>query len=228
MRFSALLYKEIRELLPWLILVAAFFILFCTLSMLTIRLSYYHYNLIDKPGSEVDFYRLRHNHPLSSLGPLLFLTALGLGLVLAVRQFWFPNFFKTWAFTIHRSISRGAILTAKFTAAALSYISLSLLWTFFFWYVSRPGILPYPPSGGIYLEGMLLILSGVTIYFGACLTGLSSARWYTTRVFGLGFAVFITVLIWGLASISWFIVLMLIGQLLLLVQIIHTFLNKEF
>ena len=68
--------------------------------------------------SRVTSWQFDQRDPLAELGFLLLCTSLGLGLVLAVRQFWLPGFFRTWSFTVHRSLSRHGILLAKSLAAA--------------------------------------------------------------------------------------------------------------
>jgi len=78
-------------------------------------------------GSLIDSPELR------DFGPLLLVVSLGLGLLVGGRQFALPGFLKTWALTIHRSLSGGAILLGKLSAAAIALgSSIGLIWTLMF------------------------------------------------------------------------------------------------
>lgn len=232
MRFLALLRKELRESLPWMLLAAIVFLGIGSLGISSRAYQPRHFSeWTFSPGSFVDAYWFWHAYssPLRSVGILLFLMSIALGLVLGVRQFWIPNFTRTWGFVLHRSVNKSTVLAAKLTAAVLTFsLSLGLVWIFFYVYASRPRTFPIPPMTRIFVEGLVLIISGLVVYLGTALSGLSRVRWYTTKMFGLGLAgcIILTVVVqWQL---FWVFALMILGVLILLVQIIKTFINGEF
>jgi len=231
MRFLALLKKELRECLPWLLIAA---IAFLVLGGLALRLMIqsgapFRYPYHFSPGSTVNRYLLRASPLLSTTGVWLFFISIVLGLALGIRQFFIPHFSRTWGFTIHRSINKLTILCAKLFVAAIAFIiSLGTVWLLIYWYASLPEILPFLPEPRLFIEGWILIAMGFTVYLGTALAGLSKARWYTTKVFPLAFVLVIiatTVSQWKLSTAF---AVMIIGSLILLSQIIHTFLNREF
>ena len=102
---------------------------------------------------DVTIYTFIKSPVVSGIGMLLFLTSIGLGLTLGIRQFWVPGFTKMWGFELHRSIDRTTILWAKFTAAAISlFISAGLVWTGFYWYASQPGLFAVPPPSRVFIS----------------------------------------------------------------------------
>ena len=232
MRFLALLRKELRESLPWMILAA---IILLAIGGLVLREQAYlgrpNWKYRDlSPGTAVDSYRLTRFSPLKMTGSLLLITSIGLGLVLAVRHFWIPYFTRTWPFLLHRSASRQMILGAKLAAATVAFVvSLGAAWIGLYWYACRPELcMMVPPPGRIFIEGWLFIMLGIVAYLGAALVNLSKARWYTTKIFALAFAtvvIFMIILQWRL---SWAFAIVIIGIVVLLSQIIDTFLNREF
>lgn len=231
MRSLALLKKELRECLPWLLIAA---IAFLVLGGLALRLMIYsgatfRYPYHLSPGSTVNPYRLRVHPLLSTTGGWLFFISIVLGLALGIRQFFIPHFSRTWGFTIHRSINKLTILCAKLFGAAIAFIiSLGTVWIVIYWYASLPEISPFSPEPRLFIEGWILIAMGFTVYLGTALAGLSKARWYTTKVFPLAFVLVIIVTTVSQWKLSTAFAVMLIGSLILLSQIIHTFLNREF
>ncbi|MHC4396909.1 MAG: hypothetical protein ACYS1A_14775 [Planctomycetota bacterium] len=230
MRFLTLMWKEFRESLPGL-LSAAIVLLAIGGFILRVetqnqRPNWYYSRII--PGETVDAYRLIHHTVLTLPGVWLLLVSIGLGLALGVRQFWMAYFTKTWSFELHRSVSRATILSAKLCIALLGFcISVGIVWTIFYYYSCRPRLFMIPPAFRIFIEGWIFIALGFVTYLGTALVGLSEARWYTTKIVGLGFAtlVFFTIFHWKL---SWVFATLIIGVVILLSQIIYTFLNREF
>ncbi len=231
MRFLALLKKELRECLPWLLIAA---IAFLVIGGLALRLMIhsgapFRYPYRFSPGSAIGTFRLTVHSPLSTTGGWLFFISIVLGLALGIRQFFIPHFSRTWGFTIHRSINKLTILCAKLFVAAIAFIiSLGTVWMVIYWYASLPEILPFPPEPRLFMEGWILIAMGFTVYLGTALAGLSIAKWYTTKVFPLAFVLVIIVTTVSQWKLSTAFAVMLIGSLILLSQIIHTFLNREF
>jgi len=84
------------------------------------------------------------------------------------------------------------------------------------------------PIKRIFIEGWLFVLLGLVVYLSTALTALSTARWYTTKIFGLAFATVIicaTIFEWRL---GWAFAAIIIGAVILLSQIIDTISNREF
>ena len=191
MRFLALLRKELRECLPWLLLAVVIFLFIGTLLL---RVEIVHgqsrYDRwSENAGTNIRAHRLFVYQPLQIIGPLLLIVGPGLGIVLGARGFLLPTFMKTWAFTIHRSVKRQNVLWAKVICALICFVvSFGVLWSFYYWYASRPGIFRFPPTPRVFVEGWIYILMGVIVYFGTVLSAISEARWYTTRSFGLVFS----------------------------------------
>jgi hypothetical protein len=231
MRFSALLRKELRESLPWMLLTAIVFLAIGGFSLRTwalFRAQDWFYSGFS-PGSVVEPYRLTRFSPLALTGSWLLITSIGLGLALGVRHFWIPHFTKTWPFLLHRSVSRQAILGAKLAAATVAFVvSPGFVWIGLYWYNCRLGLFLVPPPARIFIEGWLLIVLGFLVYLGATLAALNPARWYTTKIFGLAFATVVICLTFLQWWLSWAFVVVIIGVLILLSQIIDTFLNREF
>ncbi|HEW78715.1 MAG TPA: hypothetical protein ENH34_01940 [Phycisphaerales bacterium] len=231
MKFLALMRKELRESLPWMLLAAIFFLVFGGLAQRAMMPMYARFYFTTfSPGSNVATYQLTKPSLLQPVGTLLFLTSIALGLMLGGRQFWVAHFTKTWGFMLHRSVSRQTILAAKLTAAAVAFvICLGPVWLAFFWYACRLELLAAPPPTiRVFIEGWIYILLGFVVYLGTCLAGLSRVKWYTTKIFGLAFAVLILVT----ALAQWQPILafaaIIAGILILLTQITDTFLNREF
>jgi hypothetical protein len=242
MRFFALVRKELREALPWLLSAAMFFLIFGSLNLWS-QTQQRHWAFrypVFSPGTDVALYKFSHDPDMtiytfikspivSGVGALLFLTSICLGLILAVRQFWMPGFTNTWGFELHRSASRAAILWAKFAATAISFIiSTGLVWTGLYWYASQPRLFAVPPPDRVFIEGWIYIVIGLTVYFGTALSGLSRTRWYTTKMVGLAFALLIMVTTIVQWQIAWAFTTLIIGALIFLVQVFDTFLSREF
>jgi len=234
MKFMALVKKELRECLPWLILAAMILAFFGTIDLRSITRTEQNYNYQHDywrpdPGSTSISYMLARHPLIGDIGMVLFLTSIGLGLVLAGRQFGMPSLTRTWAFTIHRSVSRITILWAKLAAAVIAFvISLGIIWTLLYLYAQQPGVLPYPPKARILFEGWIFVIMGLLVYCGGALSGLSTGGWDITRIVGLAFAVVVMVLAMMQPRLLYCLVIIAAGMVILLCQIIHTFLNKEF
>jgi hypothetical protein len=232
MRFLTLLQKEFWESLPWILLAA---ILFFAVGGVYVRGEVnradrnWRYHRLS-PGSIVSYYEFTHYSQLDAVGLwLLLLISPGLGLALGIRHFWIPHFTRTWPFLLHRSTNRKTILCAKLSAAIIGFIiSIGAVWCVLYWYACQPQLFKTPTPVRIFIEGWIFIAVGFVVYLGTALSGLSIARWYTTKMFGLFFAIvlfFMTFLNWRLADVF---VVLIVGIVILLSQIIDTFLNREF
>jgi hypothetical protein len=229
MRFSALLKKELRECLPWMLLAAILFIAITSVlfqAETSGNNNSYRYSRLS-PGTIVRGYRFTFYPTMAQIGPFLFFLSIGLGLVLGIRQFWIPTFTRTWPFLLHRSVSRNTILAAKLTAAPIAFAcSIVPVWIGLYWYATRPEVLTVPPTFRFFIEGWIFIILGLVIYLGTALSGLSTAKWYTTKIFGLvlGFIIII-VTQFTLAELLGVII---VSTAILLSQIFQIFLRREF
>jgi len=231
MRFSTLLRKELRECLPWMLL-AAIALLALGGFFLHAGIHYgnpsWRYSRLS-PGTIVQPSLLTYYSILRVTGPLLLLSSIGLGLVLGVRQFWIPHFTRTWPFLLHRSVNRKSILAAKLTATLIAFvISLGPVWVGLYWYANRPEVFPIPQTLRVFIEGWIFIMLGLVAYLGTALSGLSTAKWYTTKIFGLVFAAFVILTTFSQCSLVWVFTVIAVSIAILLVQIFDTFLRREF
>ncbi len=200
MKYAALLIKELRECLPWVLLASLFLFLFGFLILYSN--SYYRQDPMiswyEEPGREINEYQLVQLSLLSDIGPLLLCTCLGLGIALGVRQFWFSWFSRTWAFLLHRNLSRSSVLWIKITAAVLCFaLPILGIWTLLFLYVFFVVDYSPPPMFRIWLEGIFFIVLGGIPYLATGLCSALDTKWYTTRLFPLGFATGAVLLCFG-------------------------------
>lgn len=228
MKLVALFRKEWRESLPFVLLAVVVLLGSGTLVLRakTMRDGTDYFRL--DADADVSAYRLIEQPMLTEIGAAVLLISVGLGLAVGVRQFWIPHFLKTWAFTLHRSTSRGGVLLAKFAVAVAALLGVAVVWTLLYAYARREGVFHLPPRARTLAEGWIYVLLGLLVYLGTALSGLTAARWYTTKIFGLAFAA--GLLLWTLfqTSIAAALAVAAGGMALLLVQIYHTFLTRDF
>jgi hypothetical protein len=121
------------------------------------------------------------------------------------------------------------VLAAKLTAAAVGLVLvLGGSWVGLFWYACRPDVFGVPQPARIFIEGWIFVVLGYVTYLGTALSGLSEARWYTTRIFGIivaAIVIFVTVMQW---SMAWALAVIAFSTVLLLSQLFDTFATKEF
>ncbi|MHC4069481.1 MAG: hypothetical protein ACYS18_08160 [Planctomycetota bacterium] len=234
MRFITLVKNQLQEILGYLIIVA---IIFTLLSSLILwggirHPDPYHYSEYSSiiPGDTVSLYTLiQHPKPLSWVGPVLLVSAILLGLLLAQQQFAEQQKRGTWAFTIHRSVSRCTILWARFSAAVIAFvICLGAMWTMFYLYVSAMGASPCPLPVRVLIEGWIFILLGLVVYFGAALSAVSTKKKYTTKYFGAAFAGMILVPALVQVSLALCFAVIALALVILVSDTIDTFLSREF
>lgn len=230
MRFAALFGKEFRECLPWVLLVA---IVLLALGGFLLRAQAYSiyewHRAYNSPGTPIEPYRLIFYSLLSPLGLLLFCSSIGLGLILGIRHFWIPHFTRTWLFLLHHSVDRSIILLAKLVAAFVALIvAIGPVWIGLFGYASRPELFTIPQPMRIFVVGWIFIILGFVVYLGTALTGLSKARWYTTKIVGLAFAAIVIFTTTMLSSLGWAFTVIFVSTATLLLQVFDTFLRREF
>ena len=231
MRFMALLRKELRESLPWILLAV---IALLVLGGFTIRRQatdgMYRWQFDDfGPGQVVEPYRLLPYSVLHDSAILLICISAGLGLALGARQFGIPFLTRTWPFLLHRSVGKMTILGAKLLAALIAQVvCLGLAWLLLYRYASDSDQFMIPPPAERIVDGFLFILLGLLVYWGTALSSLSRNRWYTTKIFGLVLATIVLLATTIHSSRVSALAMILIVALILLAQTIHTFLTREF
>jgi hypothetical protein len=226
MKFIALLKKEFRESLVFMALSMMTFTAIAGLSIRDFGLGGgddYQYTV--RNGNV----QLFHHAPVNELGDMLIFYSIALGLSLGVLHFWVPLLTRTWSFLMHRSISRTAILSSKILCAALAFVGcLGVPWIWAHWYVNHVKTTGFPPNPRVLWEGWLFIGLGFALYLGIALSAMSSARGYTTRFFGVISVIFVMCWMFYLSSISAAFSLLLVSTVILLSQLIVTFLHREF
>lgn len=232
MRFAALFGKEFRECLPWMLLAAIVLLAFGSFflrSQEAYNPSWQWSRAYNSPGESIEPYRLTFHSPLAIVGPWVFCSAIGLGIIFGLCQFWIPNFTRTWPFLLHRSVRRSTVLAAKLTAATVGLVlAVGGVWAGLFWYACRSEVFGVPQPARILIEGWIFVVLGFVAYLGTALSGLNEARWYTTKIFGIAFAaiiIFVTVMEWSLA---WALAVIAFGAVLLLLQLLDAFATREF
>lgn len=231
MKFLMLLRKELRESLPWILLAAIALLVIggiaLRLEIRSGRSGWSYPNL--SPGATVNTYSFCQLSSLWIAGSWLFAISIALGLALGVQHFWIPHFTRTWPFLLHRSVGKMTILAAKLTAAAIGCIlPLGAVWLALYWHACRSDAFGLPVPARVFIDGMILIVLGLVVYLGTALTGLGRARWYTTKIFGLAFAALVLFIATVQCGLVWALVIMVVSIMILLSQVIDTFLKREY
>lgn len=224
-----LLKKELRECLPWAVAAAAFLLIIGSFMLWdTVKFAGGYWYRAFERYSEVQGYDLI-KRPMNDIGALLFISAVGLGLALGVRQFWIDDFMGTWGFILHRSSHRTTILSAKILAGLISLIAaVGLVWCYLFWLANSPDYFPIPLSKRCFIQGWLVVGMGLLFYLGAGLAGLSKARWFTTKLTGLAFALWMFITLIAQWQLAWGFGTLAIGAAVLLCLMREKFLNRQF
>jgi hypothetical protein len=232
MRFFALIRKEFRECLPWFLLAFVFLLFFASISLYSVSLSRelsYPYISLDPDVPQTTIYQLTRTGTLSAAAPFLLVASVGLGLSLGIRQFWYAHFTKVWGFELHRSVNRHSVLFSKIIVAIPGFIfSAGLLWYIFYWYVGHNKLFMVSPPSRHLIEGWIITALGFIVYLGTAKSALSEARWYTTKLFGLGLSIFIIVVVFSQYKIGWAIAAIIAGVFVFMVDIMDSFESKEF
>ena len=226
MKFLTLLKKELQESGLLMILVLLVFTILADLIIRDFSLSGgdgYRYYVSH------GYYRLFHDSYANGVGTILTFSSIVLGLTLGVLHFWMPSFTRTWSFFIHRSVPRMTILSSKLLCAVLAFgICLGIPWIWAHGYLNHVQTTGFPPNPRVLWEGWLFIGWGFAVYLGTALIALSTARWYTTRLFGAILAFISFLWLMTLSSLWAALGLLVITLILLLAQLTHTFSRKSF
>jgi hypothetical protein len=229
MKFLTLLKRELRESVPWIILAV---LLLLTIGWPIIRLTAINQTQglygVTTNGSVIDAYRIFRTDIMYESAIWMFFISIGLGIVLGIRHFWMPGFTGTWQFLVHRSVTRGAILSAKLIAAAVLMLCLSIAWLLLAGYAHTSKMVIIPPESGIVGMGIFYTYLGFIFYMGTALCALANTRWYTTKLFGLFFVLIMCILVLSQKSFLLAFFIAAVVFVVLIVQIYETFLKREF
>jgi ABC-type transport system involved in multi-copper enzyme maturation permease subunit len=232
MKFGALVYKEIRECLPYMLGAALLLIAFgFTMVQITVNPDYIENRYTQFSNINVNQwggYYLFRASLIQPAGVWAMIFSVALGIALAIRQYSAEFFVRTWGFLLHRSVNRGTILASKLFAGLLSFIPLIIIWGLFYLYAHDKRYFPIPPTGRIFAEGLIFVAFGYISYLAIAMAALNKAKWYTTKKLSIAFGIWMFVTLMVQWQPFWGWITIIIAAAILLVQIIDTFLNREF
>jgi len=231
MKFIALVYKEIRECLPYIIGAA---ILLITFGFTTVQMSVspnlidYSYTKFSDGNMNFWGWNLFRTSFIHSASGWLLLFAVALGIAIGIRQYSAEFLAKTWGFLLHRSVNRGTILASKLFAGLLGFIPLIVIWGLFYLYAHDKRYFPIPPTERIFAEGLIFVAFGYVSYLAIAMTALNKAKWYTTKTLSAAFGIWMFVTLVVQWQLFWAWITIIATAAILLVQITDIFLNREF
>lgn len=230
MKFLALLRKELRESLPYILIGGALLLgggLFCINAY--VRGIPGRYRPTIPSGELITMHTLTQHVHLNGTGIWLLVCSLALGVGLGVLHFWVPALLRTWPFLLHRSTSKTTIIGAKIAAAALGLpLAFGLIWHFLFHYACRAQVFDPVVNYRILAEGWIMIGLGFMAYLALAHAGLDAHRWYTTKLLSMGLALFVTVVVFSQWHLGVAATVIALALLVLVLQILICFRDKQF
>ena len=173
--FKAILWKEFRENLKWAVLgliLVSLGVVYCVERLITNSAYGGGLNWSDLSFGLFGLSRL--------LPPVV-------GLMIGLAQVVLENRGDNWGFLTHRPVPRSTLFWGKAVSGILLYfvavsvpLVCGLLW------IATPGHLPMPFDVHMTFPVIADILCGLVYYFAGLLTGMRDARWYASRVMGIG------------------------------------------
>jgi hypothetical protein len=230
MKLRALVYKEFRECLPY-VLGAAVLLIACGFTSVQIAINP---NMVDYRfatfSADNDYWQWDsfHSSFIQPAGAFLLLFAVALGISIGIRQYAAESLVRTWGYLLHRSVNRGTILFAKLFSALLSFIPLIIIWSIFYMYAHDKRYFPIPPTSRIFIEGLIFTAFGYVAYLAIAMAALSKAKWYTTKKVSIAFGIWMFINLIVQWQLFWAWMTIIIASAILLVQITDSFLNREF
>ena len=161
-------------------------------------------------------------------GFCLLIFSIALGVALGIRQYGTEFFSRTWGFLLHRSVNRGTILGSKLLAGLISFIPMVVIWGLFYIYAHDKRYFPIPPTERILWEGMIFVAFGFVSYLAIAMAAMNKAKWYTTKGLSAAFGIWMFVTLVVQWKLVWAWMTIIAAAVILLIQIIDTFLNREF
>ena len=106
-----------------------------------------------------------------------------------------------WAFLIHRPMSRTGIFRGKVAAGLFLYLlGAGIPPALMVCVVAMPGVTGAPFEPAMALPAIAIFFTGIAYYFAGMLTALRQARWFGSRIFGLGGALVTSLAVSTLSS----------------------------
>jgi hypothetical protein len=196
--FKAILWKELRENLKWAIAGLLFMsaaLVFELHQVLSHLVSGYYSNV------EMD----------ALFTATIFGSAL-IGVLLGLAQSVPENRGDRWGFLAHRPTSRLTLFRGKATAGVILYlmaaglpIAAAVVW------LLRPDHIPMPLDWSIALPCVADLLCGLVYYFAGLLTGMREAKWFGSRVMGVGAGIVCSVFVAAVGRFSVAVAIALAG-----------------
>jgi hypothetical protein len=228
MKFKALVYKEIRECLPYVIGTAVLLLAFgFTMVQITISSDFIARQYDSVRVGQWSWYLLRGSF-IQPAGVWSLIFSIALGIALGIRQYSAEFFARTWGFLLHRSVNRGTILAAKLLTGLLSFIPVAIIWVLFYIYAYNKRYFPIPPTERIFWEGLLFVAFGYVSYLAITMAALNKAKWYTTKKISIAFGIWVFVALMVQWQLFWSWIAIIAAAAILLIQITNIFLNREF
>jgi hypothetical protein len=226
MKFLTLLKKELRDSLPWILLSLVLLLAigwFAISTQIPGQGSWFQAKL--QSDKMIEIFQLDIMHGATSV---ILNISLGLGLVLGIVQFWIPGFSRTWQYLIHRSVRKSTIITAKLTSVIIIMSLLSLEWVLLAGYTHISKEIIIPADAGMVYLGIFYGYFGLLVYLGTAICAITKAHWYTTKMLGLAFALFMILIIIYLANFIQAFIAFIIVFIILALQVYQTFSQREF
>ena len=185
MAFKAVLWKEFRENFKWAVLG----LLLVSAGMAHSLLQFVNYVAYGNQN-----WSLNEPNLFQTSAYLTPLVGFSIGLAQVVLE----NRGDKWGFLTHRPMRRSTLFWGKSVAGILLYLgavvvplSCALIW------IAAPGHLPMPFDARMVLPFVADVLCGLVYFFAGLLTGMRDARWYGSRVMGIGAGLVCSIALFG-------------------------------
>ncbi len=220
MSSTALLKKDLRECLPWLLPVL--------LILLAVGVEETTTRSWERTWSPYGGYGLwvRPDSRVCATAGVLFVGTLLLAGILAVRQFLIPSVSGEWGFLLHPA-GRRTVLRSRLTTGLVSLLSLGGVWTGVFMRTLSPGVLQAPPPIDALAVGWVSVGWGCVFYLAVSLAVLVGGAWWGRKSAPLAFALIALLAALGL-GITAAGVTAVVAFALLLPQLLWEFNAREF
>ncbi|MFI4913368.1 MAG: hypothetical protein ACIAQZ_17050 [Sedimentisphaeraceae bacterium JB056] len=174
-----------------------------------------------------DIWRTNYiNRVMSSFSLFYFLAAIGLGILIAVNQFWVPFFTNTWKFTLHRPIKRWKILTTMIFSAVSMLTLIGCCWTVLVFKIQSELAQAVTPTS--LAEGWMFVLEGFLVYLAVALTAFLGGKWYTSRPYPVLLLLLCLMMIWQCVSLVCASIIAMVYIVLIISVIYSKFETREF
>jgi hypothetical protein len=228
-KFLTIIRTDLSECLLFILLTAVFCLAAGLFFMWADSYSYNHI-FFPKYNGEID-QKWFWAPPAAGTGPLLFIGGIIFGFIMAILQFQDEdkNPRTPWQFLLHRSASHEIILAGKLSAGLIGFlIAFGVPWIVLYSCMCNERFFLLAPMGRTFAEGWIFIWVGYTVYLGIALAALHKGRWNPRQFLGVSFSAIVITLICFQSNLVWSAVILFLAALILLSQLVDTFLKKEF